>query len=154
PDPTARRLADTPARLRRLPGATRADRGGGGHSARGRLPAPGPGCRLPQRGHCRAGHPRVLAEPWRDVRHDQVLQRRPGPRGGQTCLPREPRAPGAGLSRPLPHPLAGQAHDRYVETWKAFIELRDEDLIRAIGMTNFQPAHLERLIAETGETPA
>jgi len=46
------------------------------------------------------------------------------------------------------------AHDLYVETWKAFIELRDEGLIRAIGVSNFQPAHLERLIAETGETPA
>jgi 2,5-diketo-D-gluconate reductase A len=46
------------------------------------------------------------------------------------------------------------AHDLYVETWKAFIELRDEGLIRTIGVSNFQPAHLERLIAETGETPA
>ena len=46
------------------------------------------------------------------------------------------------------------AHDRYVETWKAFIELRDEGLIRAIGVSNFQPAHLKRIIAETGETPA
>jgi diketogulonate reductase-like aldo/keto reductase len=45
-------------------------------------------------------------------------------------------------------------HDRYVETWKAFIELRDEGLIRAIGVSNFNPAHLERVIAETGETPA
>jgi diketogulonate reductase-like aldo/keto reductase len=46
------------------------------------------------------------------------------------------------------------AHDRYVETWKAFIELRDAGLVRAIGVSNFQPAHLERVIAETGETPA
>ena len=46
------------------------------------------------------------------------------------------------------------AHDLYVETWKAFIELRDEGLIRSIGVSNFQPAHLERLTAETGETPA
>ncbi len=46
------------------------------------------------------------------------------------------------------------AHDLYVETWKAFIELRDEGLIRSIGVSNFQPAHLERLIKETGETPA
>ena len=46
------------------------------------------------------------------------------------------------------------AHDRYVETWKAFIDLRDEGLVRAIGVSNFQAAHLERLIAETGETPA
>ena len=46
------------------------------------------------------------------------------------------------------------AHDRYVETWKAFIELRDEGLVRAIGVSNFQPAHLRRIIEETGETPA
>jgi 2,5-diketo-D-gluconate reductase A len=46
------------------------------------------------------------------------------------------------------------AHDRYVETWKAFIEARDEDLVRTIGVSNFQPAHLRRLIEETGETPA
>ena len=46
------------------------------------------------------------------------------------------------------------AHNRYVETWRAFIELRDEGLIRAIGVSNFQPAHLERIIAATGEIPA
>ena len=46
------------------------------------------------------------------------------------------------------------AHDRYVETWRAFIELRDEGLVRAIGVSNFQPAHLRRIIDETGVTPA
>jgi 2,5-diketo-D-gluconate reductase A len=46
------------------------------------------------------------------------------------------------------------AHDRYVDTWKTFIELRDEGLIRSIGVSNFQPAHLRRLVEETGETPA
>ena len=45
-------------------------------------------------------------------------------------------------------------HDRYVETWKALIELRDEGLIRAIGVSNFKPEHLRRVIEETGETPA
>jgi 2,5-diketo-D-gluconate reductase A len=46
------------------------------------------------------------------------------------------------------------AHDRYVETWRAFIELQQEGLVRSIGVSNFEPAHLERLIAETGVTPA
>jgi 2,5-diketo-D-gluconate reductase A len=46
------------------------------------------------------------------------------------------------------------AHDLYVETWKAFIELQSEGLVRSIGVSNFQPAHLERVIAETGVTPA
>jgi diketogulonate reductase-like aldo/keto reductase len=45
------------------------------------------------------------------------------------------------------------AHDKYVETWKAFIELQSQGLVRSIGVSNFQPAHLERLISETGVTP-
>jgi 2,5-diketo-D-gluconate reductase A len=44
--------------------------------------------------------------------------------------------------------------DRYVETWKALIELQQEGVARAIGVSNFQPAHLERIIRETGVTPA
>ena len=46
------------------------------------------------------------------------------------------------------------AHDKYVETWKAFIELQAEGSIRAIGVSNFQPEHLRRLIEETDVTPA
>ncbi len=46
------------------------------------------------------------------------------------------------------------SHDRYVETWQAFVEMRAEGLVRSIGVSNFQPAHLERIIRETGETPA
>jgi 2,5-diketo-D-gluconate reductase A len=45
------------------------------------------------------------------------------------------------------------AHDKYVETWKAFIDLQAEGLVRSIGVSNFQPAHLERVIDETGVTP-
>jgi diketogulonate reductase-like aldo/keto reductase len=46
------------------------------------------------------------------------------------------------------------AHDKYVETWKAFIELHEQGLARSIGVSNFQPPHLRRVIAETGVTPA
>jgi 2,5-diketo-D-gluconate reductase A len=46
------------------------------------------------------------------------------------------------------------AHDLYVETWQAFVELQSEGLVRAIGVSNFQPEHLERLVSETGVTPA
>jgi 2,5-diketo-D-gluconate reductase A len=45
-------------------------------------------------------------------------------------------------------------HDRYVETWRAFIEMRAQGLARAIGVSNFLPRHLQRVIDETGETPA
>jgi diketogulonate reductase-like aldo/keto reductase len=44
--------------------------------------------------------------------------------------------------------------DLYVDTWRAFIDLQAEGLVRSIGVSNFQPAHLERLVAETGVTPA
>lgn len=43
--------------------------------------------------------------------------------------------------------------DRYVDTWKAFIRLREEGRIRSIGVSNFQPAHLDRIVAETGVVP-
>jgi diketogulonate reductase-like aldo/keto reductase len=46
------------------------------------------------------------------------------------------------------------AKDLYVETWQALISLRDEGVIRSIGVSNFQPTHLERIISETGVTPA
>ena len=44
--------------------------------------------------------------------------------------------------------------DEFVSTWRTFIELRERGLARSIGVSNFTPRHLERLIAETGVTPA
>lgn len=46
------------------------------------------------------------------------------------------------------------AQDRYVETWRAFETLLHDGAARAIGVCNFLPEHLERLIAETDELPA
>jgi 2,5-diketo-D-gluconate reductase A len=45
------------------------------------------------------------------------------------------------------------ARDRYVDTWKAFIDAEKQGLVRSIGVSNFQPAHLHRVIEETGVTP-
>jgi 2,5-diketo-D-gluconate reductase A len=44
--------------------------------------------------------------------------------------------------------------DRYVETWQAMRELRDDGRVRAIGVCNFHPPHLQRLFDETGEWPS
>jgi len=46
------------------------------------------------------------------------------------------------------------AHDRFVETWRAFVDAREAGLARSIGVSNFEPAHLERIIADSGVTPA
>ena len=47
------------------------------------------------------------------------------------------------------------AHDGLmVEAWKALIEEQKAGKVRSIGVSNFLPEHLERLIAETGVTPA
>lgn len=43
--------------------------------------------------------------------------------------------------------------DKYVESWRAMISLREKGLVRALGVSNFTPAMLERLIDETGVTP-
>lgn len=48
-------------------------------------------------------------------------------------------------------PVPGQ--DLYVETWKALIEMRNEGLVRSIGVSNFNADHLARIIGETGEVP-
>src|SRR5262249_15436908 len=37
---------------------------------------------------------------------------------------------------------------------EAFIEMQSEGLVRSIGVSNFQPAHLARIVDETGVTPA
>ncbi len=44
--------------------------------------------------------------------------------------------------------------DRYVEAWSALIEARRRGLVRAIGVCNFLPEHLDRLERETGVLPA
>jgi 2,5-diketo-D-gluconate reductase A len=46
------------------------------------------------------------------------------------------------------------AQDRYVETWQALIDAQAAGLTRAIGVSNFQPDHLRRIVDETGVTPA
>ncbi|MFE5539115.1 aldo/keto reductase [Streptomyces sp. NPDC056492] len=45
-------------------------------------------------------------------------------------------------------------HDRFVETWRAMARLVAEGLVRSIGVSNFTPAHLDRLERETGIVPA
>jgi 2,5-diketo-D-gluconate reductase A len=42
----------------------------------------------------------------------------------------------------------------FVETWAAFQEAQKGGKIRGIGVSNFQPAHLEKLIAAGGTIPA
>lgn len=43
--------------------------------------------------------------------------------------------------------------DKYVEAWQAMIEAQKRGYVRSIGVSNFLPEHLERIIRETGVTP-
>lgn len=45
------------------------------------------------------------------------------------------------------------ARGRYVETFEAFAQLRDQGRIRSIGVSNFEPEHLQVLIDATGIVP-
>lgn len=49
-------------------------------------------------------------------------------------------------------PLPGR--DQYVSTWQTFERLQAQGKVRSIGVSNFKPAHLERLMAETDVVPA
>jgi 2,5-diketo-D-gluconate reductase A len=44
--------------------------------------------------------------------------------------------------------------DQYVSTWKTFEGLLAAGKTRSIGLSNFKPAHIERLLAETSVRPA
>jgi len=45
------------------------------------------------------------------------------------------------------------SQDKYVEAWKALIELQQAGRIKSIGVSNFNRDHLERIIGETGVVP-
>jgi diketogulonate reductase-like aldo/keto reductase len=49
-----------------------------------------------------------------------------------------------------PNPSVG----KWLETWEGMIEARENGLVRSIGVSNFTPEMLTRLIDETGVTPA
>jgi 2,5-diketo-D-gluconate reductase A len=43
--------------------------------------------------------------------------------------------------------------DKYTEAWRALVELREEGLIRSVGVSNFAEDHLTRIIDDSGVTP-
>ena len=45
------------------------------------------------------------------------------------------------------------AQDLYVRAWEGLIALREQGLTRAIGLSNFKPAHIDRILEATGVTP-
>lgn len=49
-----------------------------------------------------------------------------------------------------PNPSQG----KYVEAWRALVRLQQDGLVRSIGVSNFTEEHLERIIDDTGVTPA
>lgn len=49
-----------------------------------------------------------------------------------------------------PNPSRGQ----YVDAWRALVDLREQGLVRSIGVSNFTAAQLERIIEATGVTPS
>ena len=45
------------------------------------------------------------------------------------------------------------AKNLYVETWKAFVRMQEEGRVKSVGVSNFLPEHIERLLDETGVAP-
>lgn len=43
--------------------------------------------------------------------------------------------------------------DKYVEAWQALIEAKKRGYVKEIGVSNFLPHHIDRLVAETGIKP-
>jgi diketogulonate reductase-like aldo/keto reductase len=49
-----------------------------------------------------------------------------------------------------PNPSVG----KYVDAWRALVDLQQQGLVRSVGVSNFTEAHLARIIDATGVTPA
>lgn len=49
-------------------------------------------------------------------------------------------------------PVAGS--DKFLEAWRAMIEMKQDGRARSIGVSNFTEANLSRLIKDSGVTPA
>ena len=143
------------AGVRGLPRATGRDGGRGGHGAGRRLPAHRHRPALRERGRGRHGDRGERRPARRGVRHHQALERRPG-------LRRHARAPstrawsGSGSTTSTSTSSTGRcrrwtATSRRGARWR---RSRADGRARAIGVSNFQIAHLQRLIDETGTVPA
>ena len=50
-------------------------------------------------------------------------------------------------------PLPTKYDGDFVSTWKVLIEAQQAGKTRSIGVSNFQPAHLDRIVEETGVVP-
>jgi 2,5-diketo-D-gluconate reductase A len=51
-------------------------------------------------------------------------------------------------------PLPTRYDGDFVSTWRTLTELRDDKGTRSVGVSNFEPDHLARIIDETGDVPA
>src|SRR4051794_40374182 len=51
-------------------------------------------------------------------------------------------------------PLPTQYGGDYVSTWRTLNEVVADGRATSVGVSNFQPAHLDRIVAETGQVPA
>ena len=49
-------------------------------------------------------------------------------------------------------PVAGS--EKYIDAWRALVKLREDGRVRSIGVSNFLPHHIDRVIEATGVTPA
>lgn len=50
-------------------------------------------------------------------------------------------------------PLPTLDDGNFVETWEALIDFRDEGMTTSIGVSNFQPDHVDRIVSATGVAP-
>jgi len=51
-------------------------------------------------------------------------------------------------------PLPTQYDGDFVSTWETMVELREEGLATSVGVSNFQPDHLDLVVDKTGVVPA
>ncbi len=82
------------------------------------------------------------------------MERRPGYESTLAAAETSRRALGVDVIDLYLIHWAMPARGRYLDTWRAFIELRERGTVRSIGVSNFPVDPLDEIITVTGVTPA
>ena len=119
---------------------------------RGRLPAHRHGGDVRERGRDRRGAGGQRPGPGRGLRHDQdpAVGRGPGA-GGAAPVAARRCAPSTWTCGSCTGRRTARRQRRQI--WNDMRQLRDEGLVRAIGVSNYSLAQIDELIEATGEAP-
>ena len=156
PDQPPRRHVHPPVRPRGLPGSRRRRPRRRSTTRSRSATATSTPRRCTATSRRRRRHQGLRDRPRRALHHLQAEQRLPPARGRRRAFERVP-GPSSASTRSTCSSSTGRCPREYdgdfVSTWRTLAEFVEDGRARSIGVSNFQPDHLDRIVEETGIVP-